>query len=205
MDVMNPLNEYGGFFNHRLIMGIFCLCSDKRKCNINGSQGLESQTHLKWDMFGGAMESSVVTVMNIVETLIPCTWLLIIVHVQDVHNHPIDDLCLAFILGVKRSAFCELGVQQRPKNRPKCVEELVVLVGYDGVWYPKVEPHSFEEEIGTNFRYDFLISSCEDGHLRKPINDQKYAAISFLSGRQARHVIQLDGFPRILENRKRGV
>ena len=57
------------------------------------------------------MESQVVTALNIGDTLIPCTWILRIVHVQDVHNHSIDDLCLAFGFGVERSGFCELGVQ----------------------------------------------------------------------------------------------
>jgi hypothetical protein len=31
--------------------------------------------------------------------------------VKDVHNHPIDDLCLDIILGVERSGFSDLGVQ----------------------------------------------------------------------------------------------
>jgi hypothetical protein len=63
-------------------------------------------------MVGGAMESPVVIVLKIKETLIPGTWMLRVVHVQDVHNHPIYDLCLAFCLGVERSGFSELGVQQ---------------------------------------------------------------------------------------------
>jgi hypothetical protein len=46
-DVLNLLNQSGGFFDWRLIKGIFCLCDGKRECNINGSEGLESQTHLK--------------------------------------------------------------------------------------------------------------------------------------------------------------
>jgi hypothetical protein len=147
--VLNPLNESGGFVDHRLIRGRVCLCGGKRKCNINGSQGLESQTHLKWAMAGGTMESPVVTVLDIWETLVPCTGMLRIVHAQDVHNHPIDDLGLAIGLGVERSGFCELGVQQRPETRPKGVEEPVVSVRDDGLWYPKVDPNSFEEELGS--------------------------------------------------------
>jgi hypothetical protein len=110
-DVMNPLNESGVFFDRRLIRGRVCLCGGKRKCNINGSQGLESQTHLKWVMASGIMESLVVTVLDIWETLVPCTWMLKIVNVQDVHNRPIDDLYLAIGLGVESSGFCELSVQ----------------------------------------------------------------------------------------------
>jgi hypothetical protein len=79
-DVMNPLNESCGFVDRRLIMGRFFLCGGKRKCNINGSQGLESQTHLKWAMVGGTMESPVVTILNIWETLVPCSRMLRIIH-----------------------------------------------------------------------------------------------------------------------------
>jgi hypothetical protein len=56
------------------------------------------------------MESLVVTVLNIVETLIPCIWMLRVVHAQDVHNHHIDDLCLDVYLGVESSGFSEIGV-----------------------------------------------------------------------------------------------
>jgi hypothetical protein len=102
-DVLNPLNESGGFVNRRLIRGIFCLYGGKRKCNVNGSQGLESQTHLKWAMADGTMEIHFVTMLDIWETLVPCMWILIIVHAHDVHNHMIDDLYLAIGLGVERS------------------------------------------------------------------------------------------------------
>ena len=63
-------------------------------------------------MVSGAMESHVLTMLNIGENLIPCTWMLRVVHVQYVHNHPIDDLCLVICLGVEISGFSELGVQQ---------------------------------------------------------------------------------------------
>jgi hypothetical protein len=112
-DVLNLLNESGGFFDHGLIKRIGFLCGGKRNCNINGSQGLESQIHLKWAMVGGTMESSVVIVLNIWETLVPCMRMLRFLHAQDVHNNMIDDLGLAIGLGVERSGFCELGVQQR--------------------------------------------------------------------------------------------
>jgi hypothetical protein len=143
-DVLNPLNEYGGFVNHILIRGIFCLCSGNRKFNINGSQWLDSQTRQKWAMVGGTMESPVVVVLDIWETLIPCTGMLRIVHVQDVHNHLINNLGLEIGLGVERSGFCELGVQQRPETQPKGVEEPVFSIRDDGLWYPKVNPNSFE-------------------------------------------------------------
>ena len=58
------------------------------------------------------MYGSVVTMLNIGKTLIPCVWMLGIVHAQDIHDHPIDDLGLAICLGVEGSGFGELGVQQ---------------------------------------------------------------------------------------------
>jgi hypothetical protein len=114
-------------------------------------------------------------VLDIWETLIPCTRILRIIHAQDVHNHLIDDLGLAIGLGVESSGFCELGVQQRPETRPKGVEEPIVLVEDDGLWYLKVDPNSFEEELSNLDHCDILLTGCEDGHLRKSINDQKHA------------------------------
>jgi hypothetical protein len=62
-------------------------------------------------MVGAAMEIHVVTVLNMEETLIPCTWMLSVVHTQDVQNHLIEDLNLVICLGVESSGFSELGVQ----------------------------------------------------------------------------------------------
>jgi hypothetical protein len=63
-------------------------------------------------MASGAMESLFLVVLNIGKTLIPCTWILRVIHAHDVHNHPIDDLCLYIGLRVERSGFSELGIQQ---------------------------------------------------------------------------------------------
>jgi hypothetical protein len=189
VDVLNLLNESGGFFDHILIKGRACLCGGKRKCNINGFQGLESQTHLEWAMAGGTMESPIVTVLDIRETLVPCTWMIRIVHMQDVHNHSIDEIFLSISLGVKSNGFCELSVQHRPETGPKGVEEPDVLVRDDGLWYPKVDPHSFKEDLGSIFFCDILLTDCENGHLRKPINDHKHVVISFLGGQKTRHVV----------------
>jgi hypothetical protein len=189
VDVLNPLNESGIFVDHTLIRGRVCLCGGKRKCNINGSQGLESQMHLKWAMAIGTMESPVVTMLDIWKTLVPCTWMLKIVHAQDVHNYLIDDLCLAIYLGMESNGFCELRVQQRPKTRPKGAEEPVVSVKDDGLWYPKVNSHSFEEDISSIRHSEIILTSCEDGHIRKPIDNHKHTVISLLGGWKARHVI----------------
>jgi hypothetical protein len=58
------------------------------------------------------MYGSVLVVLNIGKTLIPCVRVLVIVHVQDMHDHSVDDLGLAIHLGVECSGFGELGVQQ---------------------------------------------------------------------------------------------
>jgi hypothetical protein len=57
------------------------------------------------------MENPIVTMLNIGETLIPCTKMLRVVHTHDVHNHMIDDLCLDVYLGVESIGFSEFGVQ----------------------------------------------------------------------------------------------
>jgi hypothetical protein len=68
-----------------------------------------------------------------------------------------------------------------------------------------VNPKSFEEELGSVYHCDILLTGCEDGHLQKPINDHKHATISMLGGWKTTHVIHGYGLPCIIDNRKRGV
>jgi hypothetical protein len=82
-----------------------------RKHEINGTQRLKFQPHLKWTMVMQAMEGSQIVVLNIGETLIPCIWIFVVLHAQDMHDHFVDDLCLAINLGVEGGGFGELGVQ----------------------------------------------------------------------------------------------
>jgi hypothetical protein len=106
-----------------------------------------------------------------------------------VHNHLVVDLDLAIGLGVENSGFCELGVQQTLETRPKFVEEPAISIRDDGLWYPKVDPISFEEDLGSLCHCDILLIGCEDGHLRKLINDHKHTVIPLLGGQKTRHVI----------------
>jgi hypothetical protein len=48
-----------------------------------------------------------------------------------------------------------------------------------------MDPHSFEEEIGSIFCCDILLAGFEDGHLQKLINDHKYTIISLLGGQRS--------------------
>jgi len=59
-----------------------------------------------------AMEGYVVAMLNIRKALMPCAWMVRVVDAQDMHDHPIDDLCLSISLGVESSGFGEVGVQQ---------------------------------------------------------------------------------------------
>jgi hypothetical protein len=56
------------------------------------------------------MQGSIVAMLNIGETLIPCARVLGIIHVQDIHDHSIYDLGLAIFMGVEGRGFGELGV-----------------------------------------------------------------------------------------------
>jgi hypothetical protein len=111
-DVVNPLNKLGGFVFLRLKMGIFFPCGHKGKCNINGTRWLKSQPHLKGVLAGLAMEIFIIAMMNIEDTLIPCAWILGVVHVKDIHDHPLGNLYLAISLGVGFHGFGEIGVHE---------------------------------------------------------------------------------------------
>lgn len=67
---------------------------------------------LKGDVSNWAMESSIIVVLNIRETLIPGEGILGVLHLQNTHDYPIGNLCLAISLGVEGSWFGEMGIQQ---------------------------------------------------------------------------------------------
>ena len=56
------------------------------------------------------MKGSVVDMLDIGKTLIPCARVLGIIHVWDMHDHSIYNLNLAIYLGVEGRGFGELGV-----------------------------------------------------------------------------------------------
>jgi hypothetical protein len=58
------------------------------------------------------MQGLVVAILDIGKTLIPCLGVFLILHVQDIYNHSIDDLSLAIYLGVEGSGFDDLGIHQ---------------------------------------------------------------------------------------------
>ena len=65
---------------------------------------------MKGVVAGSAMQGSVVAMLNIGETLLPCVRVLGIIHAQDMHDHSIYDHGLAIFLGVEGRGFAELGV-----------------------------------------------------------------------------------------------
>jgi hypothetical protein len=87
------------------------MCGSKGQCDINGTQWLKSQTHLKGIVVGRVMKGFFVAMLNIGDTLIPYAWMFVFVHAQDMHDHFVDDLCLDINLGVEGDGFCELSVQ----------------------------------------------------------------------------------------------
>ena len=72
----------------------------------------------------------------------------------------------------------------------------------DRLWYPKVYPHSFKEEVSNGFSYDIVLAGHHNDHLREFVDDNKNKVVSMLSRRKARHVIHGDGFLRSTKGRQ---
>jgi hypothetical protein len=66
-----------------------------------------------------------------------------------------------------------------------------------------MDPHSFEEELGSICHCDALLAGYENVHIRKLINHHKYKIIGFLGGKKVIIVIYRYGFPKPLGSRKR--
>jgi hypothetical protein len=68
-----------------------------------------------------------------------------------------------------------------------------------------VYQYTLEEELGSDLRYNTLLASSQNGHLRESINNHEYTVISMLGGGETRHVVHRDGFPGPDGSRQRGV
>ena len=134
-----------------------------------------------------------------------CVWILWVIHAQNVHNHPVDNLCLAISLRMEGCGLREFGVQHWPETGPKSAKKPTIPIWDDRLWDPKVYPHSFKEEFSSGLCCDILLAGHHNGHLREPVDDHKNTVISMLSGRKAWHVIHGDGFPRSNRGRQRGI
>jgi len=66
------------------------------------------------------MKSVVVAMLDIGEAFIPCVWILCVVHVKNVHDHPVYDLYLTINLVVEGHGLSELGFQQRLEASQEC-------------------------------------------------------------------------------------
>jgi hypothetical protein len=78
--VLDVLNKFGCLVSLGLSMGGLFMCNCNGKSYVNSGQWLEPYAHLKRDVANRFVEGSVVDMLNIRKALIPCLWMLIIVH-----------------------------------------------------------------------------------------------------------------------------
>jgi hypothetical protein len=103
LDVLDVLNKFGFLINLSLSMGGLFMCEYSGQSYINGGQWLEPKAHLKSYVANRVVEGYVVAMLNIRKDFIPCTWIFLIVHPQNMENHLVDYLCLSINLWVEGS------------------------------------------------------------------------------------------------------
>jgi hypothetical protein len=118
--------------------------------------------------------------LNTGETLIPCAQML------DLYMH---NICMIILLktffwpsvwGWKAVDLVSLVSNNDERLDLNVLRTLLSQSLYDGLWYPEVSPHQFEEYISSGLCYDIFLTSCENDHIRKPINPDKKKCISLL-------------------------
>jgi len=62
---------------------------------------MEPKAHVKGDMANRVVEGSVIAMLNMWKEIIPCTWMLGIVHEWNMKNHHVDHLYLSIYLRMK--------------------------------------------------------------------------------------------------------
>ncbi len=104
-------------------------------------------------------------------------------------------------LGDESRGLSEFCIQHRPKTWLKCNQEFAIPIWDNGLWDPKVYPHSLKEELNSGLYCDTLLAGCHDGHLRESIDDNENAIVAVLSRRKARNIIDGDRLPRPTRSR----
>jgi hypothetical protein len=80
LEVLDPFNEFGFSVCLGLSMGGLCLGSGNGYNYINGGQWMEPKAYLKRVVANSDIEGFFIAILNIWEDLIPCTWMLGVVH-----------------------------------------------------------------------------------------------------------------------------
>jgi hypothetical protein len=114
LNVLDSFNKFGCQINLGLIMGGLFMCNCNGHSYVNEGQWLEPEAHLKRDVANGVVEGSIIAMLNIRKTLIPCAWMFGIVHHWDMENHHVDYLYFPISLWVEGNRFGHLGVDHRP-------------------------------------------------------------------------------------------
>lgn len=98
------------------------------KATSVGANGWNPHARLKMAMAYRVVKGSVVAVMNIRQVIVPCVGVFIIVHPNNMYNHPIDYFYLSISLGMEGNWLCELGIHQWPEAGPECAEEPAIAI-----------------------------------------------------------------------------
>ena len=142
-----------------------------------------------------------IALLDIGEDFIPCTWVLWVVRAQNVYDNLIENHCLAISLGRESHGLSKFCIQHQPETWPKCTQEYFVPIWDNGLWDPKVYPHSLKEKLSIVLYCDTLLAGCHDGYLREFFDDHKNAIVAMFSRRKAPRVIHGDIFPRPTRSR----
>lgn len=84
------------------------------------------------------MKSCIVRVLNVDYLLIPSLQMFVVVTSQQLHQRPIYYLNFSISTRIECSGVLKIGIHSLPKNYPKYIQELVVLVKSDGGWQSEV-------------------------------------------------------------------
>jgi len=100
------------------------------------------------------------------------------------HDHPVDDLCLAISFGVEGHGPSELGIQQRQSFDQNALRNILSLSKIMDCGIPKCTHTRSEKSFPVAFVM-ILVVGCQNGHLKESVDDHEGIAISMLGIRKA--------------------
>ena len=123
----------------------------------------------EWTLTHIVVLSTIVTMLYVWETLIPCPTMLVVVHAKQLYYQAIYNFCLSVCLWMEGYRQRKSRVELLPKNLPKCADKYNIFVKNNGCRDAIVFPHMFKEELSNLLCCCGLLTWYEYSHLGKSV------------------------------------
>ena len=127
LDVVYLVSKLQCFFNFSSVRDSvvqLCWWTDQ----FDGSSRLKSITYIEWTLSRRVVLSMIVTVLNVWETFIPCSTMLVVIHAEKLYNQAIHNFCPSIRLRAEHHRQINICVDFLLEGYPKNIDKFGISI-----------------------------------------------------------------------------